>query len=201
MVYLWMNCLMVIPQIWKHLLDIGWTGLQHFPSLYLKLGSHDIFLTENWVPKIHFNRVLIGMTWYVTLHVFPAYMLLLLIDSKTKFIKMSIFLSLNLWPQFIKPHIYIYIFYGAHISNVFVGCHYQIAVWLVVQVHFQKSIVGLSLSLKRNVQCKLHGPNLWVYLMFANESFIALNSLNSCKHRIGRHRDIARMYWLMLAFV
>jgi len=46
----------------------------------------------------------------------------------------------------------------------------------------------------------LHGPNLWVYLIFANE-FIALNSLNSCKHRIGRHRDIARMYRLMLAFV
>jgi hypothetical protein len=43
----------------------------------------------------------------------------------------------------------------------------------------------------------LHGPNLWVYLMFANESFIAFNSLNSCKHRIGIHRDIARM----LAFV
>ncbi len=33
------------------------------------------------------------------------------------------------------------------------------------------------------------------------ESSIALNSLNSCKHRIGRHRDIARMYCLMLAFV
>jgi hypothetical protein len=47
----------------------------------------------------------------------------------------------------------------------------------------------------------LHGPNMWVYLMFANESFIALNSLNSCKHRIGGHRDIARMYRLMLPFV
>jgi len=67
---------------------------------------------------------------------------------------MSIFSSLILWPQFIKPHIYIIIFYEAHISNVFVGCDYQIAVQLVFQVHFQKSIVGLSLSLKRNVQCK-----------------------------------------------
>jgi hypothetical protein len=47
----------------------------------------------------------------------------------------------------------------------------------------------------------LHEPNLWVYLMFANESFIALNTLNSYKHRIGRHRDIARMYRLMLAFI
>jgi len=66
---------------------------------------------------------------------------------------MSIFASLNLWPQFINFHIYIYviIFYEAHISNVFVGCHYQIAVQLVFQVHFQKSIVGLSLSFKRNV--------------------------------------------------
>jgi hypothetical protein len=51
-------------------------------------------------------------------------------------------------------YIYIIIFYEAHISNVFVGCHYQIVVQLVFQVHFQKSIVGLSLSLKRNVQCK-----------------------------------------------
>jgi len=47
----------------------------------------------------------------------------------------------------------------------------------------------------------LHGPNLWVYLMFANESFIAINSLNSYEHTIGRHMDIARMYRLMLAFV
>jgi hypothetical protein len=47
----------------------------------------------------------------------------------------------------------------------------------------------------------LHGPKLWVYLMFANESFLALNSLNSCKHRIGRHRGIARMYRLMLALI
>jgi hypothetical protein len=39
----------------------------------------------------------------------------------------------------------------------------------------------------------LHGPNLWVYLMFVNESFIAFNSLNSCKHRIGIRRDITRM--------
>jgi hypothetical protein len=51
-------------------------------------------------------------------------------------------------------YIYIIILYEAHISNFFVGCHYQIAVQLVFQVQFQKSIVGLSLSLKRNVQCK-----------------------------------------------
>jgi len=99
-------------------------------------------------------------------------------------------------------YIYIIIFYEAHISNVFVGCHYLIAVQLEFQVHFQKSIVGLSLSLKGMSNANLHGPNLWVYLMFANESFnIPLNSLNSCKHRIGRYRDIARMYCLMLAFV
>jgi hypothetical protein len=51
-------------------------------------------------------------------------------------------------------YINIIIFYEAHISNVFLGFHYQIAVQLVFQVHFQKSIVGLSLSFKRNVQCK-----------------------------------------------
>jgi len=51
-------------------------------------------------------------------------------------------------------YMYIIIFYEAHISNVFVGCHYQIAVQVVFPVHFQKSIVGLSLSLKRNVRCK-----------------------------------------------
>jgi hypothetical protein len=51
-------------------------------------------------------------------------------------------------------YIYIIIFYEAHIFNVFVGCDYQIAVQLLFQVHFQKSIVGLSLLFKRNVQCK-----------------------------------------------
>jgi hypothetical protein len=75
--------------------------------------------------------------------------------------------------------IYVIIFYEAQISNVFVGCHYQIAVQLVFQVHFQKSIVGLSLSFKKGMSnANLHGPNLWVYLMFANESFIVFNSLN-----------------------
>jgi len=132
-------------------------------------------------------------------------MLLLLIDSKTKILKMSIFSSLNLWPQFIKPDIYIYIiiFYEAHISNIFVGCHYEIAVLLVFQVYFRKSIVGLSLSLERNVRCKFGWTpsNLWVYLMFANESVLALNSLNLCQHRIARHRDIAGMYHPMLAFI
>jgi hypothetical protein len=49
----------------------------------------------------------------------------------------------------------------------------------------------------------LHGPNLWFYLMFANESFNIplLNSLNLCQHRIGRHRDIAGMYGPMLTFI
>jgi hypothetical protein len=48
----------------------------------------------------------------------------------------------------------------------------------------------------------LQGPNLWVYLMFVNESFnISLNSLNLCLHRIGRLRDIAGMYCPMLTFV
>jgi hypothetical protein len=51
-------------------------------------------------------------------------------------------------------YMYIILFYEAQISNVFVGCYYQIVVQLVFQVHFQKSIVGLSLSLKRNVQHK-----------------------------------------------
>ncbi len=47
----------------------------------------------------------------------------------------------------------------------------------------------------------LDGPNLWVYSMFANESVLALNSLNLCQHRIARHRDIAGMYRPMLAFI
>jgi hypothetical protein len=34
--------------------------------------------------------------------------------------------------------------------------------------------------------------------MFVNESCVVLNNLNSCKHRIGRHRDIAIMYCPML---
>jgi len=98
-------------------------------------------------------------------------------------------------------YIYIIFFYEALISNGFVGCYYQIAVQLEFQVHFQKSIVGLSLSLKSNVECKFAWTHLWAYLMFVNESFIALNNFNSCKHRVGRHRDIARMYHIMLAFV
>jgi hypothetical protein len=59
MVYLWMNCLMVIPQIWRHLLHIGWTGVQHFPGLHFELGRNYIFLTENWVPKIYFAKIYI----------------------------------------------------------------------------------------------------------------------------------------------
>jgi len=51
-------------------------------------------------------------------------------------------------------YIYIIILCEAHIFNVFVGCDYQIAVKLRFQVHFQKSIVGLSLLFKRNAQCK-----------------------------------------------
>jgi hypothetical protein len=47
----------------------------------------------------------------------------------------------------------------------------------------------------------LDGPNLWVYLMFINESVLALNNLNLCQHRIARHRDIAGMYRPMLAFI
>jgi hypothetical protein len=35
-------------------------GLQHFPQLCLHLGSHAIFLTENWVPKIHFNSTILA---------------------------------------------------------------------------------------------------------------------------------------------
>jgi hypothetical protein len=70
---------------------------------------------------------------------------------------MSMFSFLNLCPQFIKPRvlfIYIILFYEAHISNVLVRCHYQIAVQLVFQVHFQNLVVGLSLSIKKNVQFK-----------------------------------------------
>jgi hypothetical protein len=52
-------------------------------------------------------------------------------------------------------YIFIYVVKcGAHILNFFVGCHCQIIVQLVFQVHFQKSIVGLSLSLNKNVQWK-----------------------------------------------
>ncbi len=57
MVYSWMKCLKCfIPQIWRHLLDIGWIGLQYLGKqpigLYTKVISTDnIFLTENWVPK------------------------------------------------------------------------------------------------------------------------------------------------------
>jgi hypothetical protein len=69
MLYLWMKCLMVIPQIWRHLLDIGWTGLRHFRGLCFKLRSNDIFLTKNWVPKIHFDPLIIHSwsfeIWYV----------------------------------------------------------------------------------------------------------------------------------------
>ncbi len=76
---------------------------------------------------------------------------------------------------------------------------------ITVSSSFPKSIVGLSLSLKRikvlSSNANLDGPNLWVYLMFANESVLALNSLNLCQHRIGRHRDIAGMYRPMLAFI
>jgi hypothetical protein len=164
MVYLWMKCLMVIPQIWRHLLNIGWTGLQHFPQLCLHLGSHAIFLTENWVPKIHFNSTILASSLEL-LH--PRYVIcvnspcfsrlhVIIVDwFKNQVLK-------NVHIFFLKPmasiyktsYIYIIILYEAHISNFFVGCHYQIAVQLVFQVQFQKSIVGLSLSLKRNVQCK-----------------------------------------------
>ncbi|KAH8955134.1 hypothetical protein BDL97_08G119200 [Sphagnum fallax] len=34
-------------------------GLQHFPGFYFKLGSNNIFLTENWVPKIYFDSAII----------------------------------------------------------------------------------------------------------------------------------------------
>ncbi len=98
---------------------------------------------------------------------------------------------------------YVVIFCRAHILNFFVGCHCQIIVQLVSQVHFQKSIVGLSLSLNKNVQCKFAWTQFVVVFDVANESFNIplLNSLNLCQHRIGTHRDIAGMYRPMLMLV
>ncbi len=143
MVYLWMKCLMVIPQIWRHLLDIGWTGLQHFPGLGFRLQSNDIFLTQNWVPKVYFYQgITYSSQWYVICVLnFPCFSCLyvIIVDwFKTQNFK-------NVHVFFLKPmasiyktsYTYIIIYYEAHISNVFVRCHYQIAVQLVFQVHFQ----------------------------------------------------------------
>ncbi|KAH9555459.1 hypothetical protein CY35_08G114900 [Sphagnum magellanicum] len=44
-------------------------GLQHIPALCFKLGSHDIFLTENWVPKIRFDHLNSGMLGFMALPV------------------------------------------------------------------------------------------------------------------------------------
>jgi hypothetical protein len=52
MVYSWIKCLKrFIPQIWRHLLDIGWVGLQYCGIQNPMLWRHNIFLTKNWVPK------------------------------------------------------------------------------------------------------------------------------------------------------
>jgi len=100
-------------------------------------------------------------------------------------------------------YIYLVIFCEAHILKFFVGCHYQIILQLMFQIHFQKSIVGLSLSPNKNVQCKFAWTQfVGLFDVFANESFnIPFNSLNLCQHTIGGHRDIAGMYCPMLTFV
>jgi hypothetical protein len=72
---------------------------------------------------------------------------------------------------------------------------------LVFQVHFQNQLLDFLYHLEGMSNAKLHGPNLWVYLMFANESSIALNTLNFYKHRMGKHMDIVKIYCPILTFI
>jgi len=95
MVYSWMKCLKCfIPQILRHLLDIGWIGLQYLGIQDPMLWRHNIFLTRNWVPKsilfgypytLHFPET--NEPWYVIsveLSMLFQPTFLLLIDWKTK---------------------------------------------------------------------------------------------------------------------
>ncbi|CAK9881814.1 unnamed protein product [Sphagnum jensenii] len=40
-------------------------SLQHFPGLGFSLQNNDIFLTENWVPKVYFYTAITSSQWYV----------------------------------------------------------------------------------------------------------------------------------------
>ncbi len=81
MVYSWMKCLKCfIPQIRRHLLDIGWIGLQYLGTQYPDLWSFTIFLTKNWVPKsmLAFPAFPAFPTepkheYVISVHVFPTY--------------------------------------------------------------------------------------------------------------------------------
>ncbi len=95
MVYSWMKCLKCfIPQIWRHLLDIGWIGLRYLGIQHPTLGSFNIFLTKNWVPKSiltgsPYSLPFLGKgeLWYVIsveLSMLFQPTFLLLIDWKTK---------------------------------------------------------------------------------------------------------------------
>ncbi len=89
MVYSWMKCLKCfIPQIWRHLLDIGWIGQQYLGIHYPLLLRNRIFLTKNWVPKtILFRSQYTKEPRYVIsveLSMFFQPTFLLLIDWKTK---------------------------------------------------------------------------------------------------------------------
>jgi hypothetical protein len=95
MVYSRMKCLKCfIPQIWRHLLDIGWIGLQYLGIQHPTLWSFNIFLTKNWVPKSiltgsPYTLPFLGTSelWYVIsveLSMLFQLTFLLLIDWKTK---------------------------------------------------------------------------------------------------------------------